>query len=97
MDYNKHMIYTFSNILDSVFGLNNSIKIIKNKNFGNFTEQNTKNIFLEQINSELEADERIFDFYSNKKYNLCVFHYDKEDCIHLNYINYLIGGNEKNF
>ena len=58
IDYNKHMIYTFSNILDSAFGISNLIKIIKNKKFGDFTEQKTKNIFVEQINSEREADEK---------------------------------------
>ena len=97
IEYNKHMIYTFSNILDSPFGLNNSIKIIKNKKFCDFTEKKTKKIFVEQINSEREIDEKILDFYSAAEYNLCIFHFNIEDCIHLNHINYLIDGNENNF
>ena len=91
---NKHIIYTFSNILDSIFGLKNEIKLIKNIEYGDFTKEKTKIIFIEQINSEREIDEKIKDFYSNKQYNLCVFHYDIYDCIHLNHVNYLIESNE---
>ena len=91
---NKHIIYTFSNILDSIFGLNNEIKLIKNVKYGDFKKETTKNIFIEQINSEREIDEKIIDFYNNKLYNLCVFHYDIYDCIHLNHVNYLIESNE---
>ena len=93
IDFNKHIIYTFSNILDSIFKQNYSVK---NKKFNNFDKKKTKNIFVEQINSEREADERILDFYTNDNYNLCIFHYDIDDCIHLNHINYLIEGNENN-
>ena len=93
IDFNKHIIYTFSNILDSIFKLNYSVK---NKKFKYFDKNKTKNIFVEQINSEREADEKILDFYTNNNYNLCIFHYDIDDCIHLNHINYLIEGNENN-
>ena len=96
IDFNKHMIYTFSNILDSIFGLNNSVKLIENKMFHDFTQEKTKNIFVEQINSEREVDEKILDFYTNNEFNLCAFHFDIEDCKHLNHINYLIEANENN-
>ena len=94
IDSNKHIIYTFSNILDSIFKLNYSVK---NKIYKSFEQRKTKNIFIEQINSEREADEIILDFYKNNNYNLCIFHFDAYDCIHLNHINYLIEGNENNY
>ncbi len=87
---NKHLIYTFSNILDSIFGLNNEMKLIKNENYGSFKKEKTRNIFVEQYNSERAIDEKIFDFYNDENYNLCIFHFDSYDCIHLNHINYLI-------
>ena len=91
---NKHIIYTFSNILDSVFGLNNEIKLIENNNYNSFKKEKTRNIFVEQYTSERAIDEKILDFYTNEKYNLCIFHFDIDDCIHLNHINYVIEGNE---
>jgi len=94
IDSNKHIIYTFSNILDSIFGLKNEIKSIENIKYGKFSKEKTKIIFIEQINSEREIDDKIKDFYSKKQYNLCVFHYDIYDCIHLNHVNYLIENNE---
>ena len=94
IDSNKHIIYTFSNILDSIFKLNYSVK---NKIYKSFEQRKTKNIFIEQFNSEREADEIILDFYKNNNYNLCIFHFDAYDCIHLNHINYLIEGNENNY
>ena len=93
VDFNKHIIYTFSNILDSIFNLNYSVK---NKKFNDFDQRKTKNIFVEQINSERKAEDIILDFYKNNIYNLCIIHFDIEDCIHLNHINYLIEGIENN-
>ena len=90
----KHIIYTFSNILDSIFGLKNEIKKIENNIYGNFTKENTRNIFVDQYNSERGIDEIIYEFYTNESYNLCVFHFDVYDCVHLNHINYLIENNE---
>ena len=91
---NKHIIYTFSNILDSIFGLKNEIKKIENKIYGDFKKETTRNIFVDQYNSERGIDEIIFEFYTNESFNLCVFHFDVYDCVHLNHINYLIENNE---
>ena len=91
IDYNKHIIYTFSNILDSLYGIN-----IKNEKFTCFIQNRTKNdIFVEKFISEREIDEQISDFYLNKNdYNLCMFHYNIDDCIHLNHIHNLIEAKE---
>ena len=66
------------------------MKLIKNENYGSFKKEKTRNIFVEQYNSERAIDEKIFDFYNDENYNLCIFHFDSYDCIHLNHINYLI-------
>ena len=87
---NKHVIYTFSNILDYIYEKDN----INNKKYNNFSKTKTKNIFIESINSERDIDEQISEFYSNNNYNLCLLHYDIYDCIHLNHINYLIEAKE---
>ena len=86
----KHIIYTFSNILDYILDIN-----VKNKEYNNFSSNNTMNIFVERINSEREVDEHISNFYSSDNYNLCIFHFDIYDCIHLNHINYLIEAKEE--
>ena len=89
IDSNKHIIYTFSNILDYILEIN-----VQNKIYNNFTGEKTLNIFVERINSERDVDEQISYFYSSNEYNLCIFHYDIDDCIHLNHIQYLIEAKE---
>jgi len=86
---NKHIIYTFSNILDSIFGMNNEISSINNETYGSFTKDNTRNVFINQYNSENEIDEYIIE-YSKSNDKLCIIHFDVNDCKHLNHINYLI-------
>jgi len=92
IESNKHIVYTFSNILDSIFDINN--EFIENDTFGPFMKATTKNIFIGQYNSERAIDELIMDYYSNALFNLCVLHFDTDDFIHLSHINYLIGNIE---
>ena len=68
---------------------------VQNKIYNNFTGEKTLNIFVERINSERDVDEQISYFYSSNEYNLCIFHYDIDDCIHLNHIQYLIEAKEE--
>ncbi|ORX81683.1 hypothetical protein BCR32DRAFT_244734 [Anaeromyces robustus] len=83
---NKHIIYTYSNILDStLFGINNKIKKINNKKYKSFTEEKTINIFVNQYDSENEIEEIISNCYSDNKFNLYLFHFDTDD--YLNNIN----------
>ena len=90
----KHIIYTFSNILESIFGARNEIKSIDNNTYGSFEKKTTKNIFINEYNSERTIEEEIVDFYSNSTHNLCILHFDREDYIHLKHINFLIENNE---
>ena len=92
---NKHIIYTFSNILDAIFKKNN--EIIENKYYGSFTKDTTMNIFVNQYNSERAIEGMISEYYNNNKYNLFILHFNTDDCIHLNHINYLISNIENSF
>ncbi|ORX57745.1 hypothetical protein BCR36DRAFT_318513 [Piromyces finnis] len=94
IDSPKHIIYTFSNILDSIFETSES-KIF-NKIYGVFNIKSTRNIFIKEYNSERAIDDLIIDFYSNNNNNLCIFHFDSKDIIHLNHINNLIINNKYN-
>jgi len=95
IDSTKHIIYTFSNILDSIFEASDSE--ILNETYGIFNNESTKNVFINEYDSERAIDEIINDYYSNDdNNNLCVFHFDIKDIIHLSHINYLIENNENN-
>ncbi|OUM60841.1 hypothetical protein PIROE2DRAFT_13322 [Piromyces sp. E2] len=88
---NKHIIYTYSNILDTIFESNGKIQ---NNKYGSFTKEKTKNVFINQYNSEHDIDDALMEYYSKDNHNLCIIHFDTNDCIHLNHINYLIENNE---
>ena len=91
-DTNKHIIFTFSNILADNFE-----GTIHNKKYNNFSKNKIKIINVESIKSECKMDNEIDDFYNNNNYNLCIFNFNKEDLINLNHINYLIENKEKSF
>jgi len=86
----RHIIFTFSNILDSVYSTENNINIIKNEKYKNLTKATTKTIFINQYESERAIDEVIYDYFTNNNYNLFIIHFDNQDFIHLCHINYLI-------
>ncbi|OUM66041.1 hypothetical protein PIROE2DRAFT_6839 [Piromyces sp. E2] len=87
----RHIIYTFSNILDSTF----EVDEINNEYLGeNFTEETTKHIYINQYVSENEIEEVLLNSYSNDNYNLYIFHFDINDCQHLNHIDYLISDHD---
>jgi len=90
---NKNIIYTYSNILDSIFEFNESIE---NNKYGLFSKEKTKNVFINQYNSERDIDDSLLEYYKKNNYNLCIIHFDISDCIHLNHINYLIENIENN-
>jgi len=85
---NVHIIYTFSNMLESVFRDKN--ETILNATYGKFTDANTENLFVNHYTSERDIEGKIFDFFNKEKHNLCILHFDYHDCIHLSHINYLI-------
>ena len=93
--FTKHIIYTYSNILESIFGSNNEITCINNEIFGSFTKNNTLNIFINEYNSENEIFNCINNFYTKTTYKLLVIHFDNEKFNFLHHINYLIENYEK--
>ena len=93
---NKHIIYTFSNILDSIFGYDNGTNQIMNSKYGQFNNEQTKNIFVNEYHTERDIDKIILDYYTNNNFNLCIFHFNIDDIPHLVHINYLINNNEIN-
>jgi len=95
IDTNKHIIYTFSNIFDSVFDNN---EIIRNNKYDSFIKTNTKNIYIKQYKSERDIENEISEFYNNENNNnLCILHFSSKECIHLRHINYLIENNETQY
>jgi len=96
IESNRHIIYTFSNILDSIFDYSDENQEIANEKYGAFNRNSIKNVYIDQYNSESEIDEVISEYLVSQSQNLIIFHYSPEDCIHLNHINYLIQNNENN-
>eukprot|EP00833_Pecoramyces_ruminatium_P004169 jgi/Orpsp1_1/1178201/evm.model.c7180000064404.1 len=94
IDSNKHIIYTFSNIFDPIFYYKKQLIKINNEKYGNIKKESTKNIYINQYESEGAIDEVISEYLLNNKYNLLICHFNSEDCIHLSHINYLIQNNE---
>ena len=93
----KHVIYTFSNILDPIFD-NNDNDFVENNKFGNFSLYSSKIFKIGNFDSEREIEDELVDFFENKRYNLCIFQFENNNCIHLNHIKYLIENkfNEEN-
>ena len=91
IDFNKHIIYTFSNIFENL-----EIEEIQNNKYNNFSKNKTKIIFVESNSSEGLMDNEMDEFY-NKDYNLCIFHFNNDVCIHLNHINYLLEAKEVSY
>jgi len=83
----KHIIYTYSNILDE-------IEAIENYKYGSFNKKSIKNILVNKSNSERYIDDKISEYFNDKNLNLCIFHFDQEVYINMNHINYLIENNE---
>jgi hypothetical protein len=84
---NKHIIYTFSDILTPIFDDN---QIYKNANFGDFNNEKSFKIIIENCLSDEEFDDLINQFFNNNNKNLCYIQFRENDCISLNYIKYKI-------
>ena len=83
---NIHIIYTFSNILSSLFENNNTQKFF-NRKFGEFNHQKTEKITIENCNSDEEIEDLLIQFLKTNK-NLIYFQFTNDDCVHLSYIKY---------
>ena len=85
----KHVIYTFSNIMENIFGIKNDERVINDK-YGEFNNDNCYDVLVEGYNSEREIEDEIRKYYESNKLKLCIFSFEESDCIHLNHINFLI-------
>ena len=85
----KHVIYTFSNIMENIFGIKNDERVINDK-YGEFNNDNCYDVLVEGYNSEREIEDEIRKYYESNKLKLCIFRFEENDCIHLNHINFLI-------
>ncbi|KAL6632242.1 hypothetical protein U3516DRAFT_808176 [Neocallimastix sp. 'constans'] len=95
MKTNRHIIYTFSNLYDSIFGKGDEMKQFTNEHFGcSFTQKTVKNIYVKNYKSEREMEEEISDYLSNTNLNLGIFHFGIDDIDNLIHINYLVENNE---
>ena len=63
---NIHIIYTFSNILSSLFENNNTQKFF-NRKFGEFNHQKTEKITIENCNSDEEIENLLIHFLKANK------------------------------
>ena len=84
---NKHIIYTFSDILSPIFNYN---QIYKNKYFGDFDYNNSFKIIIENCSSDEEFDDLINRFFNNNSKNICFIQFNEKNCISLSYIKYKI-------
>ena len=84
---NKHIIYTFSDILSPIFN-NNQVYI--NKDFGEFNENKSCKIIIENCSSDEEFDDLINQFFNNNNKNLCYIQFRETNCVSLSYIKYKI-------
>ena len=93
----KHIIYTFSNIIENIFGVRNE-DIAQNKKYGYFKYDNSSEILIQDYYSEREIEEEIRKYYEDNTKNLCILSFENIDCVHLNHINFLICNyeNQKN-
>ena len=85
IDSNINIIYTFSNILSSIYG-NEINQTFKNKNFGEFNSYKTEIITVGNYTSDEEIEEKIILYLKSDINNLLIFQFSNEDCILLNYI-----------
>ena len=78
----KHVIYTFSNIFEYIFGMDFEKKIKNKKYKKEFKKENSIEIYVQDCKSEREIEAQISLLYENNNKNLCIFHFKMNDCVH---------------
>ena len=93
----KHIIYTFSNIIENIFGGRND-EIAINTIYSEFNYEKSSEILVQDYYSEREIEDEIRKYYEDNTKNLCILSFENIDCVHLNHINFLICNyeNQKN-
>ena len=84
---NKIVIYTFSPYYKDIFSEKNEL-IIKNKNFGDISKDNTVEITFNQIFSEKMLIYFFELFYKKENCNLFIIHFPVRDTKYLKYIKF---------
>ena len=88
---NKFIIYTFSNILETI-----NIEDIKTP-LGIINNENIKQIVISSINSEDELERKIEDIYSEEKNKICIFKLmPNEGCL-MDYLKFFLENKEKEY
>ena len=93
MTNSKNIVYTFSNKLNTI----QNISDINNTIYGHITDDNTKIIKLDSLNSELELDRLIDSFITGENNKLCIIKFSPDEGVMMNYIKYFIENKEKEY
>jgi hypothetical protein len=95
METKKNVIYTFSNILETILLQKGKENYVENKHFGRIGKDTVKEILISSIKNENEIEKELEDFYMRKNLNVCIFKFRPSDCNKMNYIKFLIENDEK--
>ena len=95
MNNNKNVVYTFSNILETILLKEGKENYVKNEKYGEIRKDTVKEILISSIKTENEIEKEIEDFYMRKNLNVCIFKFRPNDCNKINYIKFLIENEEK--
>ena len=94
MNNHKNIIYTFSDILETTLNFNENII---NQKFGIISKNSIEeDIFLYNITSERQLEEKIEKFLKDNNKNVCFIKLFPFDCVHLNHVKFLIENFERN-
>ena len=96
MEKNKNIIYTFSNIFDSLLP-NLEKNNLETLNFGKLQKSNIKMILINSINNENELENILDNFYENKNEKLLIFKMKIDEIEIFDYLRKFIEEKEKNY
>ena len=88
----KNVVYTFSNVLDSIDKIE-----VKNNILGDITNQNIKEIKISSFNSENEFEKEFDDFLESDNFKICIIKFNSYERNFLNYIKFFVENKEKNY
>ena len=99
MEKNKNIIYTFSNIFDSLLPnleKNNDI-YLETLKFGKLQKSNIKMILISSINCENELENMLDNFYENKNEKIFILKMNIDEIEIIDYLRNFIEEKEKNY
>ena len=93
MENRKNVVYTFNNIFDVIYDLDD----IPSKLLGDIKLNNIKNIKISSFKSENELEKVIDEFLIESKFKLCLIKFTANEGNFLNYIKFLIENKERDY